>query len=243
MNNLSIISHNGVYVTDSREVAKIVGKQHNNLLRDIKGYEDYLLSSDLSSVDFFIPSSYQDSTGRTIPCYLLTKKGCDMVAHKITGKKGVVFTATYINKFDEMEKALSKPQSPMSIEEMIIMQAQSMIDLKAKVENQDTQLTTLSHRMDNMDALDTIGDLKQRLNNMIKKYVFDNGIGYEKAWNEFNQRFDTAYRTNIGRLKSEYTKAHNLKKRITTPAYLEAVGRLEDGIRVADKMLNPLAAR
>lgn len=109
MTDLQVINHNGQLVVDSREVAEMVDKQHAHLLRDIKNYCDILLSSNLSSMDFFLESTYKDSIGRTLPCYLLTKKGCDMVANKMTGEKGVIFTAAYIDKFYEMEDKLKKP--------------------------------------------------------------------------------------------------------------------------------------
>lgn len=60
-------------------------------------------------VDFFIESIYEDSKGEVRPCYLLTRKGCDMVAHKLIGEKGVIFTAIYASRFEEMEKQLSNP--------------------------------------------------------------------------------------------------------------------------------------
>jgi len=44
---------------------------------------------DLDSASFFIESSYLNENNQTYPCYLLTKKGCDMVANKMTGEKGV----------------------------------------------------------------------------------------------------------------------------------------------------------
>lgn len=42
-----------------------------------------------------------------MPCYDITKKGCEFIAHKLTGIKGTEFTARYINRFHEMEDALS----------------------------------------------------------------------------------------------------------------------------------------
>ena len=60
----------------------------------------------LDSANFFIPSTYVDPKGEIRPCYLLTRKGCDMVANKMTGEKGVLFTAAYVDKFYEMESAL-----------------------------------------------------------------------------------------------------------------------------------------
>ncbi len=42
-----------------------------------------------------------------MPCYLVTKKGCEFIAHKLTGQKGTEFTARYINRFHEMEDEIS----------------------------------------------------------------------------------------------------------------------------------------
>lgn len=107
MNELKVFNFNQVDVVDSREVAKLVEKQHKNLLRDIDSYIETMRNSTelkIEPSDFFITSTYKDSTGRTLPCYLLTKKGCDMVANKMTGEKGVLFTAAYVTAFEKMRE-------------------------------------------------------------------------------------------------------------------------------------------
>jgi len=107
MEELTVFNYNGVEVIDSREVAVMVEKQHKNLLRDIAGYVKIMEKSTelkIEPSDFFFASSYKDSTGRTLPCYFLTKKGCDMVANKMTGEKGVLFTAAYVSAFEKMRK-------------------------------------------------------------------------------------------------------------------------------------------
>ena len=74
-------------------VAEMVGKRHDHLLRDIQGYIKVLLTNPkLGALDFFIKDSYLDKKGEQRDCYLLTKKGCDMVANKLTGTKGILFT-------------------------------------------------------------------------------------------------------------------------------------------------------
>ena len=117
MNNLTVINQNGKLLVDSREVAEMVDKEHKNLLRDIKGYIEILEGSNLSSHSFFIESTYLNTQNKEQPCFLLSKKGCDMVANKMTGEKGVLFTATYVTKFSEMEKLIQDSQikqlSPM----------------------------------------------------------------------------------------------------------------------------------
>lgn len=89
---------------DSRDVAEMVEKNHSHLLRDIKTYIEYLSTNPkLDSLDFFIESTYLDGKGEERPNYQITKKGCEFIAHKLTGQKGTLFTATYINRFHEME--------------------------------------------------------------------------------------------------------------------------------------------
>lgn len=106
MNQLTIVDFNGTDTVDSRQVAEILGKPHNDLMKSIRKYIDFLNEGEISSVDFFIESDYTDGKGETRPCYLLTKKGCEMVANKLTGQKGTVFTAMYVTAFHDMEKCV-----------------------------------------------------------------------------------------------------------------------------------------
>ncbi len=110
MNELQVIDRNGVEVIDSREVAQMIGKSHAHLMRDISGYAQVIEKSNESKfglVDFFIPGDYLDGKGERRPCYYLTKKGCDMVANKMTGEKGVLFTAAYVTAFERMRESLT----------------------------------------------------------------------------------------------------------------------------------------
>lgn len=92
-------------VLDSRDVAKMIGKRHRDLMRDIRRYiSEMATSAKLRALDFFIESSYEDAKGEVRKCYLLTKQGCEFVANKLTGKKGTIFTATYVGLFNEYQK-------------------------------------------------------------------------------------------------------------------------------------------
>jgi anti-repressor protein len=138
MNGLTVFNHNGQLVTDSREVAEMVDKNHKELLRDIRNYVDILTGANLRSLDFFILHNYKDGKGEIRPCFLITRKGCDMVANKMTGEKGVLFTAAYVTKFEEMERQL---QQPKSTAELIAAGYKAALDLigemKPKAEQYD----------------------------------------------------------------------------------------------------------
>jgi len=93
-------------VLTSIEVAQMVGKEHKGLLRDIRRYCEQLGESKIALTDFFSESTYTTAQNKAMPCYLVTKKGCEFIAHKLTGQKGTEFTARYINRFHEMEHEL-----------------------------------------------------------------------------------------------------------------------------------------
>ena len=68
MNELTVLDHGGIDVIDSREVAQMIEKPHNDLMKSIRNYSDILNAGNFSLVDFFIPSTYTDGKGESRPC-------------------------------------------------------------------------------------------------------------------------------------------------------------------------------
>lgn len=116
MNKTELVKTNtvegqAIATINSREVATMIGKDHDKVLRDIRKYVKVLEDSPkLATPNFFIESTYVNSQNKVQPCYELTRKGCDMVANKMTGQKGILFTAAYVTKFEEMEKEIAMKQ-------------------------------------------------------------------------------------------------------------------------------------
>lgn len=92
----------------SMEAAEWCGKKHNELLKDIRRYIGQLGEGKIPHTDFFEESTYVTEQNKTLPCFLVTKKGCEFIAHKMTGQKGTEFTARYINRFHEMENQVKQ---------------------------------------------------------------------------------------------------------------------------------------
>ena len=81
---------------DSRLVAEWTGKTHKNLLQDNTNV--------FKQRYYFIESTYKHPlTKKELPCYLITQKGCEMIANKMTGIKGTKFTALYIDEYHRMK--------------------------------------------------------------------------------------------------------------------------------------------
>lgn len=107
---MDLIVYDGKIYADSRDVAGMVKMRHADLIRNIDHYIDVLTQRKIAFSDFFIERTYKDKSGKVNKRYDLTKLGCDMVANKLTGEKGILFTAAYVKQFDEMQKELSTPK-------------------------------------------------------------------------------------------------------------------------------------
>lgn len=97
----------------SIEVAEMVEKTHANLLKDIRRYCKQLGEVNIDFSDFFKESTYCTEQKKELPCYDVTKKGCEFIAHKLTGVKGTAFTARYINRFHDMEETIKQSQAAL----------------------------------------------------------------------------------------------------------------------------------
>lgn len=120
---------NNVQTITSMEVAGMVGKNHKELMRDIRRYisqineanNGFINERKIALSDFFKESTYKNSQNKTQPCFDITKKGCEFIAHKLTGVKGTAFTAQYINRFHDMEQALQQPRPALRQKEAYLL--------------------------------------------------------------------------------------------------------------------------
>ena len=136
-----------VQTITSLEVAEMVEKQHKELLRDIRTYIEYLGQANeemeelgerkIALTDFFIESTYLSEQNKILPCYDITRKGCEYIATKLTGVKGAVFTAKFINRFHEMEEHIKSNTLPMTYRDAVAQLLESLDreeELKAQLD-------------------------------------------------------------------------------------------------------------
>ena len=90
----------------SLEIADLTGKQHKNVMRDIRNMEPawekvYGLKFELIE--------YKDQLGRLKPCYSLTKTECLYIATKFNDEA----RAKLVLRWEELERSLTPGPSPM----------------------------------------------------------------------------------------------------------------------------------
>lgn len=193
MNSLKIVSINGQLVTDSRDVAAMIRKEHKELMRSIRQYSSILTSAELRSSDFFIPSYYEDAKKEQRPCFLLTKKGCDMVANKMTGEKGVLFTAEYVTRFSEMEEENKKPKV-LSEKEQLIASMRLTLETAEEIVEVRKEIAEVRNIAENQVTLDYGEQRRMQKAVAIKVYELDSDPSsqrklFKELYREIKDRF------------------------------------------------------
>lgn len=100
----------------SLEVSEMVGRNHADVMRDIRNIIGHLGESKIAE-SYFIESTYTNTQNKELPCYLLTKKGCELFGTRMTGEKGTLFAVKYIERFNQMEQHIKSdlPSDPVEL--------------------------------------------------------------------------------------------------------------------------------
>ena len=85
------------HTMSSLEIARLTGKPHNDVLKAIRAMEP---AWEETTGGKFSRSEYKDSTGRTLPCFELTKTECLYVATKFNDKA----RAKLVIRWEELER-------------------------------------------------------------------------------------------------------------------------------------------
>ena len=100
------------------EIAEMMEVPHYEILKKLEGTTKSngdvkqvgiiptLAKGKIPVSDYFIESIYMDGSGKKNKCYDCTKMGCELLANKFTGEKGIIFSAKYVERFNKMEAVL-----------------------------------------------------------------------------------------------------------------------------------------
>lgn len=101
----------------SLEVAQMVGREHKNVMQDIRNISKDLDELNVQPISYFIESVYKDKLNRNKPMYMLTKKGCELYGNRMTGIDGTAFTIKFVERFNEMEQVIQHnlPTDPLEL--------------------------------------------------------------------------------------------------------------------------------
>lgn len=108
---------NSQVVTTSVKIAKIFGKSHAHVLRDIKALE---CSDSFRESNFglsYIIKQLPNNGSKQLPMYYITRDGFMFLVMGFTGKTAAKWKEAYIKAFNEMEAKIRAEQMAKAIEE------------------------------------------------------------------------------------------------------------------------------
>lgn len=159
---------------ESREVAQMMNKRHDAILRMIDGSKDgkdvgikpILEKANFVVSEYFIESSYKtEGNNKNYKCYECTKMGCEMLGNKLQGEKGILFSANYVQRFNELEENAKKSMLGSYAIEDKKARALKWIEeetireqLEAKTIAQENIITELTPKAAFADAVSASGD-------------------------------------------------------------------------------------
>lgn len=150
----------------SLDVAEMVGRRHDQVLRDIETIIKHLGDDHKSVGNYFIQDEYKDSLNRVKPCYKLTKKGCELYSTRMTGEKGTQFAVEYIERFNKMENHIKQEIDTTQLSPELQM-FQGLFNSIAKQELATKNLNTKVDGIRDVVALNTVDwrkDSRQLIN-------------------------------------------------------------------------------
>jgi uncharacterized protein YukE len=241
--NLTVIEQNGQRVLTTQQLAEAYGTDMEriqvNFNRNKERYKEgkhFILLQGNELKQFKATYQIDNQLKFATKLYLWTEKGAWLHAKSLnTDEAWEAYERLVDEYYNVKENAINIQMLSPQLQALVSLELRQK-QLEKELEEAKKQVTAVQHRLDNIDRIDTIGDLRQRLNKMIQRYARQKGIAFNYAWHDFVQAFNTAYRTNLELRRQNYI--NKTGKDVSRPQFLEEMGLLEDAIRVADKMLN-----
>jgi Rha family phage regulatory protein len=149
MNNLVFIENNQA-VTDSLTVAEVFGKEHKNVLRDIRIQIDYV--GEEFAQRNFAPGTYQDKNNQARPKINMTEEAFTLIAMSYNTKEAVQMKVKFLQEFKRMREEIQKRiEQPKTQAEMLLIYAQQFVDQERKLKILEMETINHSSRIEQIE--------------------------------------------------------------------------------------------
>ena len=145
-----------------------------------------------------------------------------------------------IRKTGSYSKSMSELEILQHSINQLVEQERKLKAIEVQQGEQVKRLDIIDSRLEVLNGVHIEGTGRDRLNAMVRAYVVKKGISYAEGWKNFKKAYNYAFHTRLGVLLTNYANKNNLKSKPTIPRFLERTNRLDEGLRVAEKMLNEL---
>lgn len=189
--NIQVLEANNVLTMSSLEIADLTGKQHKDVIRDIRNMLNQL---EIHSAQFC--AQYKDSTGRSLPMFNLPKRETLVL---VSGYN-VTMRARIIDRWQELEqKESAQFKMPKTLSEALLLAGQqaALAEERQRLLEQQKPKVEFAETVERSDGTLTMGEFAKLLpkeweigrNKLFKwlrdnKYLMKDNVPYQRYVNE-----------------------------------------------------------
>jgi phage regulator Rha-like protein len=132
-----------VQTMTSREIADLTGKRHDNVLRVCRDLIESGVCPQIEECNVINDLA----GGRSFVQYRLQKRDSFVLVARLSPE----FTAAVVDRWQELEAAATVPVRALSPAQLFLQNAQAMVDMERRQDEQDQAVAAISHRVEQVE--------------------------------------------------------------------------------------------
>lgn len=213
----------------SKEIAELTEKLHKNVIADIRKEKETLENEGVNTELIFQPSEYVDTTGRTLPQFLLSKDGVMILAMKYD----TITRYKITQKLNELE---NKTKLPGTYKEALLALVAAEEEKEQLLLANKQQQELIAHKVEVITGLtDEVDVFKKK--DIINRIIKNSGNLYRERYNEIYFAFKNTYHVDLPvRSKSYNAKQTKKKDQLSVIGYAEKFGHIDQMYKICCKL-------
>lgn len=213
MNEIVFRGANDQALTNSLLVAEKFGKEHRNVVRDIRNLlEGGVLKNEQTPM--FEETVYvNEQNEQSYPMYLMNRDGFSLLVMGFTGKKAMQFKLDYIKAFNQMEEAIKATMRPKSQLEILQISINQLVE-------QEHRLASVEKRLDDFEKERTENGkllleaeisnnkvpeitMRNKIRKLVNQYASATNTSQQDVWHKVYDNLYYAYNISVNSYKKE----------------------------------------
>ena len=216
-------------VMTSLEVSEITGKNHADVMRDIRSEIESIEKEGLEGQRIFAESSYKNSQNKEQPMYTMGREGAMQIATRYSA--GI--RRKLILKLEELE---NKTKLPGTYKEALLALVAAEEEKEQLLLANKQQQELIAHKVEVITGLtDEVDVFKKK--DIINRIIKNSGNLYRERYNEIYFAFKNTYHIDLPvRSKSYNAKQTKKKDQLSVIGYAEKFGHIDQMYKICCKL-------
>ena len=187
-------------IMTSLEIAEITGKEHKNVLADIRSEIESIEKEGLSTELIFKLSEYKDSTGRKLPMYTFGREG----AMQIATRYSAAIRRKLIMKLEELENKIKVPTTLKEALQLALEQQEKLEKQQLVIQEKSKIIKEKVEVIDNLtEDVDSVL-LRKIATDYVSKKAKETSKPHPEIWGDIYGLFGRELKINLANRFDKY---------------------------------------